>query len=193
MRGIGIERYNASCAPPVPHTWRPPFICGKCLLMLSALKWGALVGFLIYAIAGLGLPLLAKAVFPGAAPSNPGVQVFDCFGIFLVLFGFSVAGFLAGSETLRAGFGALAGGVAMAAYAVLLALFDPVGPQSTGATPPAPRVGPTAQVIASVVAAILVFGLAVLMGWLGGRPGAQAARKRQAAAGAPITSGNEPA
>lgn len=159
--------------------------------MLSALKWGALVGFLIYAIAGLGLPLLANAVFPGAAPSNPGVQAFDCFGIFLVLFGFSVAGFLAGSETLRAGFGALAGGVAMAAYAVLLALFDPIGPRIASATPP--RVGPAAQVIASIVAGILVFGLAVLMGWLGGRPGAQAARKRRAAAGAPVTSGNEPA
>src|SRR5260370_42419668 len=99
--------------------------------MLSALKWGALVGFLIYAIAGLGLPLLAKAVFPGAAPSNPGVQGFDCFGIFLVLFGFSIAGFLAGRETLRAGFGAQAGGVAMAGHAVLLALFDPVCPHIT--------------------------------------------------------------
>jgi hypothetical protein len=161
--------------------------------MLSALKWGALVGILIYAIAGLGLPLLANTLFPGAALANLGVQAFDCFGIFLVLFGFSVAGFLTGSETLRAGFGALAGGVAMAVYAVLLALYNPVGARSASATPPAPRVGPAAQVIASIVAAILVFGLAVLMGWLGGRPGAQAARKRRAAAGAPITSGNEPA
>src|SRR5260221_11995737 len=170
-------------------------ISGKCLLMLSALKWGALVGFLIYAIAGLGLPLLVNVVFPGTAPSNPGVQAFDCFGIFLVLFGFSVAGFLAGSETLRAGFGALAGGVAMAAYAVLLALFDPVGPRSANAstTPPAPRVGPAAQVIASVVAGILGFGLAVLVGWLGGRPGSQAARNRPGGGGRAINPREPPA
>jgi hypothetical protein len=139
------------------------------------------------------LPLLANTVFPGAVPSNAGVQAFDCLGIFLVLFGFSVAGFLAGSETLRAGFGALAGGISMAVYAVLLALYDPVGPHSAGVTPAAARVGPVGQAIASIVAAILVFGIAVLMGWLGGRPGAQAARKRREAAGAPISSGKEPA
>lgn len=73
------------------------------------------------------------------------------------------------------GAGALAGMVALVVYAVLSALFSP-GRQATVNVPSA--ISPVAQVISTIVADVLVLALAALMGWLGGRPGAQRTRAR---------------
>lgn len=149
--------------------------------MLPALRWGALVGVAAYLIAGLAIPFAGLALFGNADLSNPGVLIFGCSGIFLLLFGFSAAGYFTGRDTLKAGLGAVSGLAALAVYAVLTALYSPRAAGGTTTTPASANVSAIGQAIASIVAAVFVFAIAALMGWLGGRPGAQKALKRQAA------------
>ncbi len=146
--------------------------------MRSAVKWGALVGALAYLTAGLGVPLIADALFGTPDLSNPGVLIFGCLGIFTLLFGFSAAGYFTGRDTRNAGLGAISGVLALALYAALTALYTPrSGPSATSAASSARAGNALGQAIASIVADTFVFGLAALMGWLGGRPGAQKARR----------------
>jgi hypothetical protein len=153
--------------------------------MQPALKWGALVGTASYLVAALALPLLSAALFGTPDLANPGVLVLGCLDIFLLLFGFSAAGYFTGRETLKDRLGAVAGMTAFVVYAVLTAVYTPHAggsPASAGTKGSANAVG---QAIAAVVADAFVLGLAALMGWLGGRPGAQKARRaREAAVGA---------
>jgi hypothetical protein len=149
--------------------------------MRSALKWGALVGLGAYLLLGLGLPLFTRAVFAtGPADLNhPGILMSACLGIFALLFAFSTAGFFTGRETLKAGYGAVAGMVALAIHSALSAIYTP-GRSATPvqSTPSSPAMPMTAQVASVVVAGAVVFGMAALMGWLGARPGEQQGRKR---------------
>lgn len=148
--------------------------------MLSAAKWGALIGAALYLIAGLALPLIARALLPTTDLSNPAVVTIGCVGIFLVLFGFSAAGYFTGRETMRAGLGAIAGVIAMVVYTLLTGLYAPASGTATTANSQS-KVSPVGQAAASIIALALVLGLAALMGWLGGRPGAQQARRAKAA------------
>lgn len=154
--------------------------------MQAAVKWGTLVGAASYIIAGLAIPLLAKVLFGTPDLTNPGVLTLGCLGIFALLFGFSAAGYFTGRQTLKAGMGAVAGVVAVAVYAVLMRLYTPHLPAVSAAAVAANAtpVGGNAigQAIAALVADAFVFGLAALMGWLGGRPGAQKARRARARA-----------
>ncbi len=155
---------------------------GELDAMLSAVKWGAHAGLGSYLVAQVGLTLLGLALFPtgGSIVDHPGVLIFACLGIFLLLFAFSAAGYYTGRETLKAGLGAVAGLVALALYAALSALYTP-GAGASATAPAGASLSPVAQAIARGVAALFIFGLAALMGWLGGRPGAQNARRRLAA------------
>lgn len=154
--------------------------------MRAAVKWGGLIGLSAYLIARLGLTLLSNALF-GAAPADanhPGPFSLACLGIFALLFAFSAAGYFTGRDTLRDGLGAVAAIVAMAVYTVLSLIYTPMlGVASS--TLPAASTGagsnPAGQAIATVLAGLIVFGFAALMGWLGGRPGAANARRRLAA------------
>jgi hypothetical protein len=161
--------------------------------MQAALKWGALVGAASYIVAGLAIPLLAGALFGTPDLSNPGVLTFGCLGIFVLLFGFSAAGYWTGRETLKAGMGAVGGIVALAVYAVLTRLYTPHvhAVSATAATAKVTPAGGNAvgQAVAALVADAFVLGLAALMGWLGGRPGAQNARRAREAATPGITRG----
>lgn len=159
--------------------------------MLPTVKWGALFGVATYLVAGVAIPALSLALFPHADNSNPGLVTFECAGLFLLLFAFSAAGYFTGRDTLNAGMGAVAGMFALAIYEALFTLYTP---QSGGpSTPVASGAHPSAalQVSAWLASALLEFGLAALMGWLGGRPGATKARKRLSVVAAPI--GEEPA
>ncbi|WIG57992.1 MAG: hypothetical protein OJF49_000737 [Ktedonobacterales bacterium] len=153
--------------------------------MISALKWGALIGLGAYAFVNIGLTLLAGALFGQGVPdvNNPGLFSALCLGIFALLFLFSAAGYFTGRDTLRAGLGAVAGMVALVVYAALKALYTPGS--SAGATPApkttAPALPLAAQIMSVVVSDVLLLAIAALMGWLGGRPGEQRARKRLAA------------
>lgn len=150
--------------------------------MRFALKWGTLTGLGAYVVGRLILTLGATLLF-GTGPSDldhPGILTSACLGIFIILFAFSAAGYYTGRDTLQAGMGAVAGMVAMAVYAALSAIYTP-GASTPAATPAQPAISPVAQAISLVVAALVVFGIAALMGWLGGRPGAANARKRRAA------------
>lgn len=151
--------------------------------MRAALKWGALTGVGAYLVAQLVLTLGATLIFGvgPADPNHPGILLSSCLGIFFILFAFSAAGYFAGRDTLKAGMGAVAGMIAYVLYAVLSLIYTP---QAQPVTPaPAPKVGtsainPLAEASAFVVAQLVILGIAALMGWLGGRPGATNARKR---------------
>lgn len=153
--------------------------------MLSALKWGGIVGVSTYLLARLGLGLLSAALFGASSPvdlNHPGPFSLACLGIFALLFAFSAAGYFTGRDTLNAGLGAVAGMIAFAFYAALSAI--PLGltsSQATTSTPGAPRQDPATQAIVGLVALLFALGFAALMGWLGGRPGAMNARRRRAA------------
>ena len=154
--------------------------------MLSALKWGGIVGVGAYVLAHLGLGLLSSAIFGASSPvdlNHPGPFSLACLGIFALLFAFSAAGYFTGRDTLKAGLGAVAGMIAFALYAALSAipLGGLMGSQAASSAPGAPQQNPVTQAIAGLLALLVVLGIAALMGWLGGRPGAMNARRRQAA------------
>lgn len=153
--------------------------------MRVALKWGALVGLAIYLVATVGITFLALILFPHQPVDlyHPGVFTLSCLGIFGVLFACSAAGYFTGRETLRDGYGAVAGMVALAVYYALGLLYTP-GSRPGAAlavTSPAGKSAAEsafAQAVATLSSALIVFGIAALMGWLGGRPGAAKARRR---------------
>lgn len=155
--------------------------------MLSAVKWGSFVGAGAYLLARLGLGLLSSALFGADSPvdlNHPGPFSLACLGIFALLFAFSAAGYFAGRDSLKDGLGAVAGMIAFAVYAALSAIplrLTGSPTPSTSTTPAAPNQNPALQVIASLVALLFALGIAALMGWLGGRPGAMNARRRRAA------------
>lgn len=156
--------------------------------MLSALKWGGIVGVGAYLLARLGLGLLSAALFGASSPvdlNHPGPFSLACLGIFGLLFAFSAAGYFAGRDTLKDGLGAVAGMIAFAFYAALSAIPLPLnGSQATSTpatTPAAPHQDPMTQAISGLIALLFALGIAALMGWLGGRPGAMNARRRRAA------------
>ena len=150
--------------------------------MLSAAKWGAIVGAAIYIVSQV--ITLAGQVALGTAPADPahpGKIALGCLDLLLIIFAFSTSGFYTGRETRQAGYGAIAGMVTFAVYGALLALV-PLGARTTflagGGT-----IGQ--QALVDLFTIILYLGLAALIGWLGGRPGAsrgRAAEKRAAPA-----------
>lgn len=151
--------------------------------MKATLKWGVLVGLAAYGVAGLALTALGLLLFGSEAASvqaNPGKLALGCFTLFLLLFAFSAAGFFTGKETLNAGLGALAGIFAFLVYAVLSSIYAPGGPAGGASI----ATTSAANIISAAVAGALFLAVAAMMGWLGGRPGAQRGRKRVAVADA---------
>jgi hypothetical protein len=151
-------------------------------MMTATLKWGALVGLVTYLVVDLALTAIGLVAF-GAGPADlntdPGKLALGCASIFLLLFAFSAAGYFAGRETGNAGAGALAGMVAAAIYALLIQLYTPGG--GGAATPTNASGAPmstVATVVVLIITAALFLGVAALMGWLGGRPGAQRSPRR---------------
>ncbi len=93
--------------------------------MLSAAKWGALVGVAMYIILQLDLDYLAVHAGAGSIdPNHPGQITLGCLELLLILFAFSTSGFYAGRETRQAGYGAIAGMVTFAVYGVLLSIYS---------------------------------------------------------------------
>jgi len=142
--------------------------------MLSAAKWGALVGVAIYIVAQV-LLLLSNTAFPGAVSvNNPGAVTLGCLSLLLLLFAFSTSGFYSGRETGVASLGAVAGMITFVVYDALTAIYSIGGhiTQSTG------KGGLVGLLAASVIPFVLYLGLAALVGWLGGRPGAARTKRR---------------
>ena len=154
--------------------------------MRAVLKWGALTGIGAYVITRIGFTYAALYAFGAApaGPNNPGPIMFGCIGIFVILFMFSAAGYYAGGATRSAGIGALAGLLSCAVYAAASAVYTPGQAASTAVTGAG---NSTTRIVTQAVAAVAVFGIAALMGWLGGRPGAKNARKAdQASTSSPV-------
>jgi hypothetical protein len=148
--------------------------------MRAAIKWGALIGVASYLLVGIALTVLGVAAFgngPASLDSSPGKLTLGCGSLFILLFAFSAAGFFTGRETLNAGMGALAAMVAFAIYGVLITFYAP-GSSTNVFTQDANAPGGLAmQAMAIFVTVTIPLGIAALMGWLGGRPGAMRARK----------------
>src|SRR5262249_19448229 len=115
---------------------------------------------------------------------HPGILTLTCLGIFGLLFALSAAGYFSARETLRDELGAVAGMVALGVYYLLSLLYTPgaqMGAALTAGMAPSGKSlveSAFAAAVAVVSAALIVFGIAALMGWLGGRPGAAKARRR---------------
>ena len=139
------------------------------------LKWGAVVGAILYVV-GLVLQLFSNALVSSTGSidetQHPILLVPTCLGLFVALFGFSAAGFYAGRESGRAGFGAVAGVVALIVQYVLELIYIPATPGSHTTTAPA-GTNIMALVLAEITSLLLFIGIAACMGWLGGRPGAR--------------------
>jgi hypothetical protein len=160
--------------------WRRDDTRRQVLLMRSAIKWGVVVGIASYLLLGLGLTLLGIAAFGTGSASldiNPGKLTLGCASIFLLLFAFSAAGYFTGRETLNAGMGAVAGIVACAIYGVLITIYAPGASANIITEDTAGPGGFVLQAMAIFVTVTIPLGIAALMGWLGGRPGAMRARK----------------
>jgi hypothetical protein len=150
--------------------------------MTSALKWGALIGVSSYLILTIGLTLLNSLLF-GNSPSDlnhPGSLAFACFGIFGILFAFSAAGYFTGRETRKIGWGVTSAMLALIVYYVLGLIYTPgrSGMGGSSAANTTNHLSLAAQVLSSIVAAIIVLLIAAGMGWLGARPGIYQAQKR---------------
>jgi len=148
--------------------------------MRAAMKWGALIGVASYLLLGIGLTVLGVLAFgtgPASLDSSPGKLTLGCGSLFLLLFAFSAAGYLTGRETLNAGMGALAGMVAFAIYGVLITIYAPGGSANFLTADARVPGGLVLQAMAIFVTVTIPLGIAALMGWLGGRPGATRARK----------------
>lgn len=148
--------------------------------MRAVLKWGALIGVASYLLMGIGLTVFGELVFgngPATLANNPGKLTLGCGSLFLLLFAFSAAGFFTGRETLNAGTGALAGMVAFAIYGVGITVYAPGSSTNIFAQDAAAAGGFALQAMAIFVTVTIPLGVAALMGWLGGRPGAMRARK----------------
>lgn len=150
------------------------------LVMRAVLKWGALVGVASYLLMGLALTVLGEVAFgngPASLDTSPGKLTLGCASLFLLLFALSAAGFFAGRETLNAGMGALAGMLAFAVYGVLITVYSPGSSSNILSEDVAAAGGFILQAMAIFVTVTIPLGIAALMGWLGGRPGAMRARK----------------
>jgi hypothetical protein len=162
--------------------------------MMSAAKWGALVGAGSYVILIIGLTLLSSILF-GTSPADfnhPGPLTLACLGIFGILFAFSAAGYFTGRETHQARWGAISAIIALSVYYVLSLIYTPGRGSATGS--PATSAGKlpaVAQALSVIAAATFVLLIAATMGWLGARPAvqqAEAKRRRQNA----VPGGDEP-
>lgn len=136
--------------------------------MLSAAKWGAIVGVAVYIISQALYFIGLGAFGPEPAdPSHPAKIALGCVQLLLIAFAFSTSGFYTGRETRVAGYGAIAGMVTFAIYGLLLAII-PIGARVTpgqgGAT-----LGQ--DVVIGLITVTVYLGVAALIGWLGGRPG----------------------
>lgn len=164
--------------------------------MRAAIKWGALVGVASYLIMGLGLTVLGLVAFgsgPATLDASPGKLTLGCASLFLLLFAFSAAGYFTGRETLNAGMGAIAGMVAFAIYGVLVTIYAPGGGANVLAQDTSGPGGFVMQAMAVFVTVTVPLGIAALMGWLGGRPGAMRARKARQAQESPAVTTPTPA
>lgn len=147
--------------------------------MRAAIKWGALVGVASYLLLGIGLTILGVAAFGNGPASldSPGKLTLGCGSLFLLLFAFSAAGFFTGRETLNAGMGALAGLITFAVYGVLITIYAPGSSANVLSQDANMPGGFGMQAMALFVTVTIPLGIAALMGWLGGRPGAMRGRK----------------
>lgn len=155
------------------HPWAP--MMEYLRDMLSAAKWGALIGVAIYLVSQLITFISLTALGAGPVdPNHPARVTLGCLELLLIIFAFSASGYYAGRETRQAGYGAIAGMVTFAIYGALLSLYTYGGRNSlSGGT-----LGQ--QVVVGVIAILLYLMVSALIGWLGGRPGASQARARDA-------------
>lgn len=146
--------------------------------MLSAAKWGALVGVAVYIVLQIVSLISLSTLGPGSIdPNHPGQITLGCLELLLILFAFSTSGFYAGRETRQAGYGAIAGMVTFAVYGVLLSIYS-YGRTSTSGGGNAGALGQ--QIVIEIISVTLYLVIAALIGWLGGRPGATQGRARAA-------------
>jgi uncharacterized membrane protein len=141
--------------------------------MLSAVKWGALVGVAIYLVSQI-ITLINQVALGGGPvdPNHPAAIALGCLTLLLLIFAFSASGFYTGRATREAGYGAIAGMVTFAIYGALNTAYSVNGhatPGSSGAT-----LGQ--QIVIDLISVILYLLIAALVGWLGGRPGAARGR-----------------
>lgn len=143
--------------------------------MLSAAKWGALVGVAVYLVTQL-ITIISQVAFGSGQMdlNHPGQITLGCLELLLIVFAFSASGFYAGRETRLAGYGAIAGMVTFVVYGALISIYSYGGRMPLGAG------GATLgqQIVIALISIVLYLIISALIGWLGGRPGAAQGRAR---------------
>ncbi len=161
--------------------------------VIAGLKWGAIVGVAVY-IVEVVLALFENAL-SGKAPldltTHPIEAIPICLSFFVLLFAFSAAGFCTGRETGQARLGAVAGVVTLVVQYLLGLLYTPASTSGNTTTTTQPAGNPISAFLAAIVALLLFVGIAALLGWLGGRPGAQRYKQRQSPVGSAGPSSSE--
>lgn len=144
-------------------------------------KWGVIIGVATY-IASLAIFYINYLIDGAAAadPAHPTAVALGCLELLVIAFAFSAAGFFAGHDTRVAGNGALAGMLTCAVYGLLTTLIPAAHQASSGA----PGLTAGQQLVVTIISDALILGIAALIGWLGGRPGAARGKAQAARANA---------
>lgn len=126
--------------------------------LLSALKWGAIVGVAYYAV-GLGLSLLSNALAANGSDftKNPVIVLPACLGVALPAVAIYVAGYMPGLERGRISPGILGAAITIIVARVLQAIYYP----NSGGPTPASSLG------VQIVALVLVLAIGLGLGYLG--------------------------
>lgn len=151
--------------------------------LLSAVKWGAIIGVGYYIVSLLVVFVELALTRGGADPSqNLAFAVPLCVGIFAIVFALYAAGYQAGTERMHAVPGAMAAVVMVIISEILGRIYTPgvtAAPTHSSGHVPAAATSPlAAQIVAFVIYLAAVIGL----GYLGGFYGVKNKLKGQAKA-----------
>lgn len=143
--------------------------------LLSALKWGAIVGVAYYLVSLLVI-VIENALAQGSAnpAANLAFAVPLCVGVFAIIFGLYSAGYLAGRERLHVAPGVVSALVMVIVASILAKIYTPGVAQASTVKQPASALG--AQIAGFIVYLAIVIG----MGYLGGFYGVKNKLKAQA-------------
>ncbi len=139
----------------------PPFF--ESASVVSALKWGAIVGVAYFVLAYL-VALLSNVIvgFGNNPTQNPSLVIPACLGLFVIVFALYVAGYLPAMERGQIGPGLLSTLVMLAISNILGKLINPAGKAIAGGAGSL-----TVQIVSFIVSVALAVGIGYLGAFYG--------------------------
>jgi hypothetical protein len=161
---IHMSAYEPLPENPARRPWLSVLI--EPASLLSALKWGALIGVAYY-IVSLIVIVIENALLQGNAnpAANLAFAVPLCVGVFAIIFALYSAGYLAGGERLHVAPGVLSALVMIIVASLLGKIYTPGVAQTSTVKQPASS--PVAQIAGFIVYLAIVIGIGYLGGFYG--------------------------